>query len=78
MERYFADKKESIRNQEIVERLISVKPTKEFGLSVIGPRRAGKTFFLYSLIKNFNLNDEDFLFINFEDDEIRASKREDL
>ncbi|MEM5836392.1 MAG: ATP-binding protein [Candidatus Aenigmatarchaeota archaeon] len=78
MEKYFIDKKESIKNQEIVERSISVNPTKEFGFSVIGPRRSGKTFFLYSLIKKFNLDDEDYLFINFEDDEIKSLKREDL
>ncbi|MEM5878983.1 MAG: ATP-binding protein [Candidatus Aenigmatarchaeota archaeon] len=78
MEKYFVDKKESIKKQEIVERLISVNPTKEFGFSVIGPRRSGKTFFLYSLIKKFNLDDEDYLFINFEDDEIKSLKREDL
>jgi len=57
------DKKEEIKYHKVVERLIEVKISKEFVNAIMGPRRAGKTFFLFSLIKKLNLKDEDFLFI---------------
>ena len=78
MDRYFVDKKEDIRRQEVVRRLIDVKPSKDFVNAVIGPRRAGKTFFLYDTINRLGLKDEDFLFINFEDDEIKNLPRSDV
>ena len=78
MERYLVDKKEEIRYHQVIERLIEVKLSKEFVNAIIGPRRAGKTFFLFSLIKKLNLKDEDFLFINFEDDEIKNLKRKEI
>ncbi|BFI73724.1 ATPase [Nanoarchaeota archaeon] len=38
---------------------------------IIGPRRSGKSFYLYYLIKKLNLKEEDYLFVNFEDYEVR-------
>ena len=77
MRKYLIDKKEEINGFEIVERLIAIKPSKEFIRAIIGPRRAGKSFFLFSLIKNFKLRDEKYLFINFEDDEVKSLRREE-
>ncbi|WP_187146640.1 hypothetical protein [Candidatus Korarchaeum cryptofilum] len=34
---------------------------------MIGPRRAGKTYFLYNLIRRRGLGDGDFIFLNFEE-----------
>jgi predicted AAA+ superfamily ATPase len=78
MRRYLIDKKEDIKRQEVFERLINVNFTREFVNAVIGPRRAGKTFFLYGLIKKLNLKDEDYLFVNFEDDEIKIQPRKEV
>jgi len=71
MKKYLIDKKEDIKKLEVVEREVEIKPSKDFAIAVIGPRRAGKTFTCYYLIKKWNLKDEDYLFINFEDDEIK-------
>ena len=72
MKDYIIDKKEEIRQHSIVDRLIDVKLSKEFANSVIGPRRAGKTFFLYNLISKKGLKDDEFLFVNFEDDVVKT------
>lgn len=65
---YLLDKKEDIKSIDVKERLVHIKENKNFIISVIGPRRAGKTFFLYYFIKNVRkLRDEDYLFVNFED-----------
>ncbi len=78
MKAYFIDKKEDIRRQAVVGRLIEPKISKEFVNAIIGPRRAGKTFFLFSLIKRLKLKDDEFLFINFEDDEIKSLNRKEV
>lgn len=68
MRRYLVDKKEDIKNLKVRERLVDFPLVKNFVVSVIGPRRAGKTYSLYDLIKNKKgLADEDYLFLNFED-----------
>ena len=77
MREYLIDKKEEIKGFEVVDRLIKVDPSKEFIRAIIGPRRAGKSFFIFNLIKKFKLKEEDYLFINFEDDEIKSLKREE-
>jgi len=64
---YLVSKKEEIKQLEVKPRLISIEPNKSFIISIVGPRRSGKTFFLYFLIKKFNLSDKDFLFVNFEE-----------
>ena len=47
---------------EIIEREIKVEEIDNKVISIIGPRRAGKTYFLYQLMKD----KEDCLYINFE------------
>jgi len=64
---YLVSKKEEIKQLDIKPRLIGIEPNKNFIISIIGPRRSGKTFFLYFLIKKLNLPDSNFLFINFEE-----------
>ncbi len=74
---YMIDKKEEIKELEVVDRDIELKPNNEFAVSLIGPRRAGKTFTIYNLIKKLNIRDDDYIFINFEDDVI-AQSRDDI
>ena len=50
LRRYMLTKKESIRDLRVEDRDIEAKENKNFITSVIGPRRAGKTYFLYNLI----------------------------
>lgn len=64
---YMVSKKEEIKELEVRPRLIDVDLNKSFIVSVVGPRRVGKTFFLYYLIKRLNLREKDYLFINFEE-----------
>jgi len=78
LKKYLLDKKEEIKTKEVKDRFIDFKKTKEFAISVIGPRRAGKTYFLFNLLRNFGLKDDDYVFVNFEDDEIKSMKREEL
>jgi predicted AAA+ superfamily ATPase len=78
MKKYLVDKKEDIKTLNVVEREIRVKPTKDFAIAIIGPRRAGKTFACYYLIKQLNLKDSDYLFVNFEDDEVKRKNREEV
>jgi len=78
MKKYLIDKKEDIKALSLVEREIKVKPTKDFAIAIIGPRRAGKTFACYYLIKKLNLRDNEYLFVNFEDDEVKRKNREEI
>ncbi len=48
----------------ILERELKVEKTKRRIISIIGPRRAGKTYYFYQLIKK---NRKDSLYLNFED-----------
>ncbi len=73
---YLVDKKAEIKELKIVERDAEIEKTKGIGNAIIGPRRAGKSFFCFHLIKNaFKLSDEDYVFVNFEDDEIKNIRR---
>jgi hypothetical protein len=78
MKKYLIDKKEDIKKLEVVERELNIKPNKDFAITIIGPRRAGKTFACYYLIKKWGLRDEDYLFVNFEDYEVKKRSREEI
>jgi predicted AAA+ superfamily ATPase len=78
MKKYLVDKKEDIKKLEVVEREVGIQPNKDMAIGIVGPRRAGKTFACYYLIKRWNLKDEDYLFVNFEDDEIKRKNREEV
>ncbi len=75
MRNYLIEKKEDIKELKVFPREEKVEKSKSFALSIVGPRRAGKTFFLYYIIKKFRLKDDEYVFINFEDDEIRNLER---
>jgi predicted AAA+ superfamily ATPase len=60
-------RKEVLKGLDVKERLIEARENRNFVVSVIGPRRAGKTYFLYRLIRKRGLKDEDFVLINFEE-----------
>ncbi|MGB9674752.1 MAG: ATP-binding protein, partial [Nanopusillaceae archaeon] len=65
--KYTITKKEDIKRLNVKERIY-----KEFSKNlinvIVGPRRAGKTYYLYDLILNkLKLKDEDYVYINFED-----------
>jgi hypothetical protein len=55
-----------------------LEPTINFITSIIGPRRAGKTYLIYEFIKEKQLKPEEYLFINFEDEDTISFRREDL
>lgn len=77
--RYLLDKKEQIRRLEVCPRELSVTQTKRFVTSIIGPRRAGKSFYLYDLILNkLKLTDNDFIYLNFEDPELTEAFFKDI
>ncbi|MBS7656280.1 ATP-binding protein [Candidatus Bathyarchaeota archaeon] len=79
MKRYLVDKKEDIKKLKVLPRSISFRLTKNFIRSIVGPRRAGKTYSLYDLILNKEkIRDEDYLFINFEDEAINQLRREEI
>jgi len=78
MMKYLIDKKEDIKKLEVVDRELNIRPNKDFVITIIGPRRAGKTFACYYLIKKWGLRDEDYLFVNFEDDEVKKRSREEI
>jgi len=77
MKDYLLGKKKDIKQLEIKPRDISFIETKTVAQAVIGPRRAGKSFSLFYWIKKQNIADEDYVLINFEDDEIISLKREE-
>ncbi len=47
---------------EVIDRELRVNFVKNKAISIIGPRRAGKTYFLFSLMKNL----ENYIYIDFE------------
>ncbi len=67
LKEYMLTKKEDIRDISVKRRLKKVPVSRNFVISVIGPRRAGKTYFIYHFIKSNRLRDDKYLFINFED-----------
>ncbi|RLF59858.1 MAG: AAA family ATPase [Thermoplasmata archaeon] len=67
LKEYLVTRKNEIKDIDVRPRKIEVKPNKNFILSIIGPRRAGKTYFLYFFIKKNGLSDEKFCFVNFEE-----------
>jgi len=67
---------------ELVERQTELKiPTVKKTISVIGPRRAGKTYFIYNIIKDLvshGIPKERMIYINLEDDRLLPLEVNDL
>lgn len=74
--RYQQDKKELIASLDIIPREKQLTGSERLITTVIGPRRAGKTFILYSLMKDAKTEDQ--LFVNFEDLEVEDSTAKDI
>lgn len=66
---------------EFIERTLSVPINSGKIISIVGSRRAGKTYFMYQLISKLlastNINIIDIIYINFEDERLNL-KIEDL
>jgi predicted AAA+ superfamily ATPase len=65
---------------EVMPREIEVKPTKERITAIVGPRRAGKTYLMFYIIKNLveKVGKEKIIFIDFEDNRLVGLKNEEL
>ncbi len=74
---YLVDKKKEIKDIEVKERENEITKTKSFATVIVGPRRAGKSFFLYHIIKKENLDESSYLFVNFEDYDVKFEKKEE-
>jgi predicted AAA+ superfamily ATPase len=65
LETYITDKEENILELPMRPREVEPEPRRDFITTVVGPRRAGKTYLLYLILKR-DL-DKGVLFLNFED-----------
>ena len=65
IKKYLVDRKKEIEEIKLVKRSMQIKENVNFITSIIGPRRAGKTYYLYLLIKSRKLRPEQFSFVNF-------------
>ena len=77
--KYILDKKENIKTSKVFPRTIPFKFTENFVNVIIGPRRAGKTYFLYdSILNKLKLKDEEFIFMDFEDAALNGINSNDV
>jgi len=70
MFKYIIKEFHEARLPELYERKLTIPETQKV-ISLIGLRRAGKTFYFYQLINNLiegSINPSQILYINFEDD----------
>lgn len=70
LEKYLANRSELIDRLTIHPRDLQVNPTKERIISIIGPRRTGKTYLFYGLMKRWP--SKRYLYLNFEDIELQG------
>jgi predicted AAA+ superfamily ATPase len=73
---YLLEKKEIINSIDLLERDFNIEISKNFISIILGPRRAGKSYFLFQIMKK--LKENEYLYINFEEDPIRILKRENI
>ncbi|HIH69799.1 ATP-binding protein [Methermicoccus shengliensis] len=59
---------------ELIERQLSVPLESQFVISIIGPRRAGKTYYLFQLSRKIG----DHIYLNFEDSRLYGIEYTDL
>lgn len=65
----------------LIRRDLTVPFNSSLIVSIIGPRKAGKTYFLYQLIQNLlkkGVNKNQIIYINFEDERLLPFKKEEL
>ena len=76
---YMVDKKDRINQLEVFSRDLEINPTKNFITSIVGPRRAGKTYSMYDYILNKKgLDESEFLFIDFEEASMAEADFKDI
>ncbi len=66
---------------EVQERLYDTNLNIDFIVTITGPRRGGKTYFCFQLIKNLiknGISKENILYINFEDNKLLGANSTDL
>ncbi len=66
---------------EVLPRHAQVKLTTDFITTITGPRRAGKTYFCFQLIKQLlqkGIHRGNILYVNFEDEKLLRAEAEDL
>jgi uncharacterized protein len=68
LKKIIVENKEYISSLSLKDREIEIENNANYVF--IGPRRCGKTFFLYQIIKNNHNINQDYLFINFEDERL--------
>ncbi len=79
LKRYMVNKKYDIRQLTIKSREIAITISQNFITIIVGARRVGKTYSVLDLIINkLKLKDEEFIYLNLDDIELKASKAEDL
>jgi predicted AAA+ superfamily ATPase len=78
IEEYMLNKKEDVKNLTVYRREISFTDTRDFVTAIVGPRRAGKSYYLYHIIKSNGLRDDEYLFLNFEDESLRSMPRKEV
>lgn len=59
---------------KLIERELSVPLKSQFVISIIGPRRAGKTYYLFQLSRKV----KDYIYLNFEDSRLYGLTHKDL
>ncbi len=59
---------------EHIHRKLKIDIKSDFAVSIIGPRRAGKTYFMHQLRRGL----DDVMYLNFEDSRIRDTKYSEL
>ena len=59
---------------KLIERELSVPLESQFVISIIGPRRAGKTYYLFQLSRKV----KDYIYLNFEDSRLYGLTYKDL
>ncbi len=62
---------------KVINRDIKVLPSQKIKV-IIGPRRAGKTFFLYQLMQGLKNSKKNFLFLNFENTKLFGINFKDI
>ncbi len=76
LERYLIDKFEDIKGLDVRERGLNIQFTKEFISTIYGPRRSGKSYFFYSILKD--INEGKALYLNFDDIQLRDWTDDDI
>ncbi len=62
---------------DVIPRELKVPLNSDFIITIIGPRRAGKTYFLFSIYKRMN-NKNNVIYLNFDDPRLSSIKASEI